>query len=277
MLGTLAPLRIGGREFAWGRRTYVMGILNVTPDSFSGDGMLSIDEAIGRAEQMEAEGADLVDVGGESTRPETWAGPGLPWGEEMQRVLPVIEALQERLTIPISIDTYKATVASAAISAGAHMVNDIWGLRKDPDMALVVARAGVPVVVMHNQHDPRSGDLLSDIEAGLQDSLEVAARAGIPRERVICDPGIGFGKKGTQNLEVLRRLAELRRLGQPLLVGPSRKSFIGRVLGLPEHDRLEGTAAVVALAIAGGADLVRVHDVRAMVRVARMADAIVRG
>ena len=276
--GAVAPLRIGDRDFVWGVRTYVVGIVNVTPDSFSGDGILGRrEEALAQARQMEADGADLIDVGGESTRPQTWSGPGLPAEEEMARILPVIETLAASLSVPISVDTYKARVAAAALAAGARMVNDVWGLKRDPEMAATVAAARVPLVVMHNQQGTAYRELLGDIAAGLQESLERARSAGIPPQQVICDPGIGFGKTREQNLEIIRRLAELRRLGHPILVGPSRKSFIGLTLDLPVEERLEGTAAAVALCIAGGADLVRVHDVRAMVRVARLADAIVRG
>ena len=270
------PLRIGARDFIWGSRTYVMGILNVTPDSFSGDGVLGLNAAVSQACQMEQDGADILDVGGESTRPATWGKPGLPAEEEMQRVVPVIAALRSKLSIPISVDTYKATVAEAAIAAGAQLVNDVWGLRRDQRIAAVVARAGVPIVVMHNQDGTNYEDLLNDIALGLEQSLDLAQTAGIPKESVICDPGIGFGKTAEQNLLVLRNLSQFRRLGQPLLVGASRKSFIGKTLDLPVDASLEGTAAVVTLAIAGGVDIVRVHDVRAMVRVARMADAIVR-
>jgi len=276
VVGTLAPLIVGDREFRWGSRTYVMGILNVTPDSFSGDGVTSVTAAVQRGLEIEAEGADLLDIGGESTRPETWGGPGLPADEEMARVLPVIAGLRGRLSIPISVDTYKASVAAAALEAGASLVNDVWGLRRDPEMAGVAARRGAPVVVMHNQERPRYQDLLADVARALRESIALAVAAGIPRERIICDPGIGFGKTTEQNLRLLRRLGELRNLGQPILVGPSRKSFIAKVLGSAGDDRREGTAAVVALAVAGGADLVRVHDVRAMVRVARVADAVVR-
>jgi dihydropteroate synthase/2-amino-4-hydroxy-6-hydroxymethyldihydropteridine diphosphokinase len=271
-----APIRIGGREFAWGRRTYVMGIVNVTPDSFSGDGVVAVDAALAQARQMEADGADLIDVGGESTRPETWSGAGLPAEAELARVVPVVEALKENLSIPISIDTYKASVVRAAVLAGAAMVNDVWGLQRDPEMAVAVAALGVPVVIMHNQHGTVYRELMTDIAAVLREAIRRAGQAGIGEDRIIIDPGIGFGKTREHNLDILRRLPELRALGRPILVGPSRKSFIGKTLNLAVDDRLEGTAAAVALAVAGGADLVRVHDVRAMVRVVRMADAIVR-
>jgi dihydropteroate synthase len=255
----------------------VVGIVNVTPDSFSGDGVTDVGRAVDQAQAMVRDGADLVDVGGESTRPETWSGPGLPAEEEKRRVLPVIAGLRQALDVPISIDTYKAEVAAAAIGAGADLVNDVWGLRRDPEMGATVAAAVVPLIVMHNQHGTEYHDLIADIRASLEESVGLAVRAGVAEDRIICDPGIGFGKTREQNLEIVRRLVEFRSLGRPILIGPSRKSFIGKTLDLPVDERLEGTAAAVALSIAGGADIVRVHDVRAMVRVARMADAIVRG
>ena len=271
-----APTRIGNRNFAWGTRTYVMGIVNVTPDSFSGDGVLAVDAALAQARQMEADGADLIDVGGESTRPETWSGPGLTPEAELGRVLPVLEALRNQVSIPISIDTYKASVAEAAVRAGAALVNDVWGLQRDPEMAPTVAGLGVPVVIMHNQLGTEYREVINDVTVALRETVNRAIAAGIRNERIIVDPGIGFGKTRDHNLEILRRLPELRVLERPILVGPSRKSFIGKTLNATVDDRLEGTAAAVALAVAGGADLVRVHDVRAMVRVVRMADAIVR-
>ena len=276
MAATMRVLRIGGRDFQWGSRTYVMGILNVTPDSFSGDGLMDLEGIVALARQMEEAGADLLDIGGESTRPETWSGPGLPETEELARVLPVIEAIAAAVAIPVSIDTYKADVAARAITAGASLVNDVWGLQRDPKMAATVERAAVPVVLMHNQPGGGYRELISDIADGLQESVRLARHAGISDDRIILDPGIGFGKTREENLEIIRRLPELRSLGFPLLIGPSRKSFIGKTLDLPVAERLEGTAAAVALGIAGGVDMVRVHDVKPMVRVARMADAIVR-
>jgi dihydropteroate synthase len=276
MAATMRSLRIGGREFHWGARTYVMGIVNVTPDSFSGDGLTDLEIAVNQARQMEQDGADLVDIGGESTRPETWAGPGLSSPDELARVMPVLERAVAALTVPISIDTYKADVVERAVAAGAAMVNDVWGLRRDPRMATTVARAGVPVVLMHNNPGGGYRDLIGEISASLRESVELARSAGIAEDRIIVDPGIGFGKTREENLEIIRRLPELRRLGFPVLIGPSRKSFIGKTLDLPAGERLEGTAAAVALSIAGGADIVRVHDVKAMVRVARMVDAILQ-
>lgn len=277
MVGSLGSLRIGRKDFTWGARTFVMGVLNVTPDSFSRDGLLDVGQAVERARAIEAEGADLIDVGAESTRPQTWSGPGLPLQDELDRVLPVLAALRSLVSIPVSIDTYKAAVADAALGLGAAMINDVYGLQRDPRMARVAAAAGVPVVLMHNGVGKETHSILDDVERGLTESIAIARTAGIDPHRLILDPGIGFGKTREQNLEILRRLGDLRHLGLPLLVGPSRKSFIGSTLGLEVDERLEGTAAAVALAIAAGADLVRVHDVRAMVRVARMADAIVRG
>jgi dihydropteroate synthase len=274
MAATMRVTRIGDHEFHWGSRTYVMGIVNVTPDSFSGDGVTDLEMAVAQARQMEQDGADLIDIGGESTRPETWAGPGLSLEDELVRVMPVVERVAATVKVPVSIDTYKAAVAQRAIAAGAALVNDVWALRRDPQMAATVAATGVPVVLMHNKPGGGYHDLIGEIAASLRESVELAHAAGVTDDRIIVDPGIGFGKTREENLEIIRRLPELRQLGLPLLIGPSRKSFIGKTLDLPAGERLEGTAAAVALSIAGGADIVRVHDVKAMVRVARMADAI---
>ncbi|HLB26161.1 MAG TPA: dihydropteroate synthase [Dehalococcoidia bacterium] len=268
------PITIGGREFAWGERTYIMGIVNVTPDSFSGDGLArDVSAAVEQAVRMCREGADIIDVGGESTRP---GFEPIPAEEEIRRTLPVIERLVREVDSPVSIDTYKAEVARAALAAGAAMVNDVHGFRRDPEVAAAAAEFGVPAVAMHNQRGREYRDVIGDITAGLLESLRIAGERGLPRERVIVDPGFNFGWTAEQALEMLRRLGELRTLGRPVLVGTSRKSTIGSVLGLPVEERLEGTAATVALTIAGGADIVRVHDVKEMVRVARMADAVVR-
>lgn len=270
-----APITIGGREFVWGRRTFVMGIVNVTPDSFSGDGLArDVDAAVRQAARMAADGADIIDVGGESTRP---GFEPIPAEEEVRRTVPVIERLVRELDVPVSIDTYKAAVARAALAAGASLVNDVHGLRREPAVARVAAEFGVPTVAMHNQRGRDFHDVIGDITVGLLESLRLAREQGLPEERVIVDPGFNFGWTEEQALEMLRRLGELRALGRPILIGTSRKSTIGVVLGLPVEERLEGTAATVALSIANGADIVRVHDVREMVRVARMADAVVRG
>jgi dihydropteroate synthase len=270
-----APLVIGKREFVWGARTFVMGVINVTPDSFSGDGLgTDIEAAVAQGLRFEAEGVDILDVGGESTRP---GFEGISAEEEMRRVLPVIERLARQTTTPISIDTAKAEVACGALERGAVLMNDVWGLRHDPQMPGVVARFGVPAVVMHNQRGRPFHDVIGDIREGLEVSIALAAAAGVPRERLIVDPGFGFGWKEEHNLEMLRRLAELKALRLPILVGTSRKSTIGAVLSLPVEERLFGTAASVALAIANGADIVRVHDAKEMLQVCRVADAVVRG
>lgn len=286
---------IGGREFRWGERTYVMGIINVTPDSFAGDGLIReepkpfVEAAVAQARCFVEEGADILDVGGESTRP---GSAPITAEEELKRVMPILEALAPEIEVPISIDTYKAEVARRALAAGASMVNDVWALRLDPDLATVVAEHGVPVILMHNRSKPKEAawterlggryvgveyeDLMADVIRELRQSMEIALKAGVERSRIIVDPGIGFGKTVEQNLELLNKLSELKVLGCPIMVGPSRKSFIGYTLDLPVDQRVEGTAAAVAIAIARGADIVRVHDVKEMVRVARMTDAMVR-
>lgn len=287
-------LQIGPRVFEWGARTEVMGILNITPDSFSGDGLLSatqaVDAAVEQARRFLDAGATLLDVGGESTRP---GSQTVSVEEELGRVVPVIDALaREFPQAVLSVDTYKAVVAEEALRAGAHLVNDVWGLRADPNMAAVVARAAAPVVLMHNRSKPANAqvqaslggryvgmeyrDLLADVKGELLESVEIARRAGIAEEKIILDPGIGFGKTVEQNLQLLNRLDEIRALGFPVLLGPSRKSFIGYTLNLPPDQRVEGTAAAIAVGIVRGADIVRVHDVEIMARVARMTDAIVR-
>lgn len=278
----------------WGKRTYVMGIINITPDSFSGDGLLSghdvVQPALSQARRFVAAGADLLDVGGESTRP---GAQPVNVQEELSRVLPVVHALVEaNLGVQISVDTYKAEVAEAALQAGAHWINDVWGLRADARLGGVAAKYGCPLVLMHNRSKPASvdlqerlggryvgmayGNLLEDVKAELMESVNLARAAGVADEQIILDPGIGFGKTVEQNLELLDRLDEIRALGFPVLLGPSRKSFIGYTLNLPPEQRVEGTAAAVAVGIVRGADIVRVHDVEAMTRVARMTDAIVR-
>jgi dihydropteroate synthase len=264
-----------GERLAWGRRTYVMGIINVTPDSFSGDGLGSdVAAIVDQAQRFEAEGADFLDVGAESTRP---GHVPITVEEELARLMPALEAIMPQVSLPISVDTYKSEVARRAIEAGAVVINDIWGLKVDLEIATVAAKAGAPLIVMHNQQTRQYHNLLPDILASLSHSVGLARRAGVPMENIIVDPGIGFGKTAEHNLEILKRLNEFKSLGYPLLVGTSRKSTIGLVLGgLPVDQRIEGTAATVALSIAGGADIVRVHDVRQMVRVCRMADAIVR-
>lgn len=294
----MKPLQIGDFTFEWGSRTYVMGILNITPDSFSGDGLLSpspslqidLDRTLEQARRFLAAGGDILDVGGESTRP---GAVQVDAEEETQRVVPVIRALREEFPqAVISIDTYKSAVARQAFEAGAHILNDVWGLRADPELAGVAAKYRAPVILMHNRSNPASVEVrerlgnaytaaaydnfFEDVKRDLLDSVALARKSGIPDERIILDPGIGFGKTVEQNLELIRRLDEIRALGFPVLLGPSRKSFIGYTLNLPPDQRVEGTAAAVAVGITRGADIVRVHDVEAMVRVVRMTDALIR-
>lgn len=288
-------MKVGDRLFVWGSRTYLMGILNVTPDSFSGDGLMrtatasGVEAALVQARQFAAAGVDVLDVGGESTRPGAQA-VGLD--EELARVIPVIEALASELEVVISVDTYKAAVAEAAVGAGARIINDVWGLKADPELAKVAARYHTPLVLMHNRSSwahaeirERLGgryvgmpyeNLLDDIRRELMDSVALAQSANVSDDQIILDPGIGFGKTVDQNLELIDRLGEIRALGYPVLLGPSRKSFIGYTLNLPPDQRLEGTAAAVAVGIVRGADIIRVHDVPTMARVVRMTDAIVR-
>ncbi|MDF9409234.1 dihydropteroate synthase [Pelotomaculum isophthalicicum JI] len=257
-----------------GEKTLIMGILNVTPDSFSdGGSYLDSGAAVARAKRMVADGADIIDLGGESTRP---GHMPVDAEEELARVIPVLKELVKELPVPISIDTSKSAVARLALESGAHMLNDQWALRADPAMAGLAAEYGVPVVLMHNQEGTGYSDLTGDMIAYFQESINFALEAGMDREKIIIDPGFGFGKTAEQNLEALRRLRELRCLGLPVLIGTSRKSTIGKVLGLPVEQRVEGTAATVAVGIVNGADIVRVHDVKEMARVARMTDAIVR-
>ena len=276
-LSSLTELNVAhGEPLTWGRRTYVMGVINVTPDSFSGDGIGGdVQAAVEQALRFEAEGADFIDVGAESTRPGHTA---VSEAEELARLLPSLEAVAVRVDIPISVDTWKSGVARAAMDAGASIINDVWGLKADPAVASVAAETGAGLVLMHNQQGHSYNQLLEDILRSLRESVATALDAGVTRDNIVVDPGIGFGKTADQNIEVLQELSRFRELGLPLLVGTSRKSTIGRLLGgLQPDERVEGTAATVALAIAGGADIVRVHDVREMKRVCRVSDAIVRG
>jgi len=278
--------RCGNTGFRWGERTYVMGIVNVSPDSFSGDGLPDIGSALTQAQRMVEEGADILDVGGESTRP---GSSPVSVEEEIKRVIPVIERLSSLVTVPVSVDTYKWDVAVKALEAGATILNDQWGLKTEPRLGELAAKWNVPIIIMSNQRD-KGGydaavqrdksnyiDVMAEVISSQQKSVNLALSLGIRPENIILDPGIGFGKTWQQEIEIVRRLRELKSLGYPVLVGPSRKSLIKMVLNLPANDRVEGTATVVALSIANGADIVRVHDVKQMVRVCRMADAIVRG
>jgi len=283
-----APTRIGPTNFHWGERTYVMGIINVTPDSFSGDGVLavrgeagdgpapdSIGAALDTARRMVADGADLLDIGGESTRP---GHEPVAADEEKRRIVPVVEALRHEFPdVSLSIDTTKPSVAEAALDAGANLINDVWGVGADDALPRLAAGRGVPLVVMHNRAEPRYTRFLEEVVADLRAAVDRAVGLGVKRDDLIVDPGFGFGKTPEQNLELVRRLAELRALGRPILLGTSRKSTLGRVLGLGPDQRLEATVATTALAIAGGVDVVRVHDVGPNVRAARVSDAIMRG
>jgi len=289
-----SSLQIGSFTFNWGSRTYVMGILNVTPDSFSGDGIISkgdvVDVAVEQARDFLSSGADILDVGGESTRP---GSAPVNADDEIERVIPIIHALHKNFSKAIiSIDTYKAQVAEEAIKVGAHIVNDVWGLRADDGLASVAAKYKTPVILMHNRSNPVSVEvrekfgnayvgaeyqnLLEDVKRELMNCVALAQNAGIAESHIVLDPGIGFGKTREHNLELINRLDEIRELGYPILLGTSRKSFIGFTLDLSADQRVEGTAATVAVGIARGADIIRVHDVKEMARVAKMTDAIVR-
>jgi dihydropteroate synthase len=278
-MSELGETRIGARTFRWGERTYVMGILNVTPDSFSGDGLLVAEDAlaaaVARAVEMAGEGADLLDIGGESTRP---GHATVDEDEELRRTIPVVRAVRAALpSMPLTIDTTKPGVAAAALEAGANAINDIWGVGEDDTLARLAAEREVPLIVMHNRAEARYDHLVDAVVEDLRMAIDRAIRLGVPWASLIVDPGIGFGKTAEHNLELLRRLGELRVLGRPILLGTSRKSTLGKVLDLPADQRLEATLATTALGIAAGVDIVRVHDVLENVRAARMADAIVRG
>ena len=257
-----------------------MGIINLSPDSFAGDGLGSVEPAVDRAKRMAVEGADIIDIGGESTRP---SSTPISVDEELSRVIPVLERLTREISVPLSIDTYKLEVAREALDAGVNMINDIWGLKKEPKLAELLAQREAPIILMSNQrdispdHDVTFPDIMSVLISDLRRAIEQALISGVSRENIIIDPGIGFGKTQEQNLEIIRRLEELEVLSRPVLIGTSRKSVIGRVLGLPSDQRLEGTAATVAIGIAKGADIVRVHDVKEAARVCKMSDAIIRG
>lgn len=285
LLSTIAPLpawTIRTHHFNWGDRTYLMGVLNVTPDSFSDGGLFNnLEAAIAHARSLVAAGADILDIGGQSTRPHA---VGVSLEEELSRVLPIIQAIRQETDLPISIDTTRAAVAHAAIAAGADIVNDISSATYDPEMLPTVAALGVPLILMHIRGNPQTmqqltdyEDVVDDIHTFLQARLDAASACGIERDRIAIDPGIGFAKTYAQNLEILRRLPELRTLGCPLLVGPSRKSFIGHLLNQPDpKERVWGTAAACCAAIVGGADLLRVHDVRELKDVCQVADAVFR-
>lgn len=268
-------LKCGRHILHLGSRTYIMGILNVTPDSFSdGGSYLNMEKAIAHAKEMLVEGADIIDVGGESTRP---GSDVISAEEELDRVLPIVKRLVEEVDAPISVDTYKAKVAEEVLKAGAHMINDVWGLQKDPDMAAVVAKYDVPIVIMHNQIGTQyEKDIIESILDFLKVSIDIALKAGISKDKIILDPGIGFGKTPEQNMHVMTRLGELNVLGYPILLGTSRKSMLGKILDLPPKERVEGTLATSVMGIIQGMDILRVHDIKENVRVAKVTDAIVR-
>jgi len=276
----------GNIEFRWGERTYVMGIINLSRTRFSGDGLTNIELALSQAQRLENEGADILDVGGESTRP---GAPPVPADEEIKRVIPVIEKLAPLVGIPISIDSYKYKVVRRALEAGASIINDQWGLKKEARLAELAAHRGAPIILMSNQRDRGGfdtaikrdtgyyGDVMSVIISDLQKSIDTAMNSVCLPETLSSIPGLGFGKTWKYDLEIIRRLDELKVLGKPILLGPSRKSFIKMVLHLPADERVEGTAAAVGISIAKGADIVRVHDVKQMARICKMSDAIIRG
>ncbi len=261
--------------FEYGKRTYIMGILNVTPDSFSDGGNFNnIDAAIKHAREMIEDGVDIIDIGGESTRP---GHKYVEADEEIQRVTPVIKELKKEINVPISIDTYKSKVAEEALKLGVEMINDVWGLKRDKDMAKVVAKYDAHVCIMHNQDGTDyNEDIMESIKKSLNESISIALKAGVKKDKIVLDPGIGFGKTFEQNLEVLKRLDELNDLGYPILLGTSRKSVIGNVLNVEPKERLEGTIATTVLGIRDGVDIVRVHDVKENLKAAKMADAIYR-
>lgn len=267
-------MRIGNREFETGKRTYVMGILNLTPDSFSDGGSYgNMDHALRHVEAMLSQGMDILDIGGESTRP---GFTPVSAKEETERVLPVIRAVKERFDIPISLDTSKAEVAEAGISAGVDLINDIWGLRGDPKMGRVIAEGGVACCLMHNRREADYGEFLPEVFADLEGTLALARQEGIPMERIILDPGVGFGKTYEQNLEVIAHLRQFHQFGLPLLLGTSRKSVIGLTLKLPVDQREEGTMVTTVMAVQSGVSFVRVHDVEKNRRAIQMTEAILR-
>ncbi len=269
-------IHCGKYKLSLGDRTYIMGILNVTPDSFSDGGCyVNIDKAVQHAKEMVQLGADIIDIGGESTRP---GAKPVNEKEEINRILPVVKRLVKEVDVPISVDTYKANVALKTLDAGAHIINDVWGLQKDSRMAEVVAQYKVPIIMMHNQKDTvYHEDIMDAMVKFFKHSIDLALKKGIEREQIILDPGIGFGKTLAHNIEIMGRLGELNDLGYPLLLGTSRKSLIGKTLNLESHERIEGTLATTTMGIIQGIDIIRVHDIKENVRTAKLTDIIVRG
>jgi len=271
-----STMKFGNHSITWGKRTYIMGILNVTPDSFSDGGdFFSVDQAVAHAKEMIAEGADIIDIGGESSRP---GHQKISLEEELKRVIPVIERLSNETNAILSLDTVRAEVAYRGIEAGVHILNDIWGLQQDSEMACIASKYSVPVIIMHNQHGTNyQDDIICDMISFFRKSIAIAVNAGIPENMLILDPGIGFGKTPEQNVEVMSRLNEIKSLGFPILLAASRKSTLGLILDLPPKERVEGTLATTVLGIVQGVDMVRVHDVKENLRAAKVADVLVRG
>jgi dihydropteroate synthase len=265
-------IKYGPYELDFSKKTYIMGILNVTPDSFSDGGKFNyLSGAISHAEKMIKDGADIIDIGGESTRP---GFESVPAEEEIKRVVPIISELSKRFSVPLSIDTYKAETARKAVEAGAHIINDIWGAKKDPEIADVAAQFGVPIILMHNRDNMNYTSFIRDCLYDLYESIEIAKKAGVKDEHIILDPGIGFAKSVEQNIEMMRNLDKVVNLGYPVLLGTSRKSMIGHVLNLPVSERLEGTGATVCYGVQLGCDIVRVHDVKEISRMVKMMDVL---
>ncbi|MBN8211046.1 dihydropteroate synthase [Bacillus sp. NTK071] len=262
------------RLIDWNQKTWIMGILNATPDSFSDGGEYNtIDHAVAHALQLVEDGADLIDIGGESTRP---GAIPVTLEEELKRVVPVIKAVRKVVDVPISIDTYKAEVADQAILAGADIINDVWGAKADREMGKVAASHAVPIILMHNRYDTDYGDIMADIKTDVEESIAIVREAGVADRNIILDPGIGFAKTHEQNLEVMRRLDEFAAIGYPVLLGTSRKSIVAKTLNTPPNDRVEGTGATVCLGIERGCQIIRVHDVKPIVRMSRMMDAMLK-
>ncbi len=282
----MGTTRAGNTTFRWGERTYIMGIVNLSPDSFSGDGLSDTEAALVQARSMIEDGADILDIGGESTRP---GYTPVSEEEELKRVIPVIQKLSSSVNVPISIDSTKYEVVRQSLEAGATIINDQWGLKAEPRLAVLAAQKNLPIILMSNQRDKGGFDpnikrdtafydnVMAEMIASLQKSIDTALQAGVDRENIIIDPGLGFGKTWKYDLWIIRRLDELKVLERPILLGPSRKSFIKMILNLPPEERVEGTAAAVAIGISKGADIVRVHDVKQIARVCKVSDAIVRG
>lgn len=271
----LKTIKFSDKELTLGEKTYIMGILNTTPDSFSdGGNYVDLDKAMDHAKEMIADGAEIIDIGGESSRP---GHTNITSEEELRRTLPIIKKLSQETDIIISLDTIRADVAEEAIKSGAHIINDIWGLQKDPNMAKVAAKYKVPVIVMHNQDGTDYDDMVEDIKKFFIKSIEIAKEAGMADDMIILDPGLGFGKTAEQNIELMSQLDEFLSLGYPILLGTSRKGMLGKILDLPPKERMEGTVATTVLGIAQGVDIVRVHDVKENYRAAKVTDTMIRG